>query len=60
MTDGESGLVADPTAEAIADAIDRMWELPAARLQEMGEAGRRRVEDINWDRIIDRLTEGLA
>ncbi len=60
VTDGESGLVADPTAEAIADAIDRLWELPPARLQEMGEAGRRRVEDINWDRVIDLLTEGLS
>jgi len=60
VTDGESGLVADPTASAIADAIDRLWALPPARLQEMGEAGRRRVEGINWDRVIDRLTEGLS
>jgi glycosyltransferase involved in cell wall biosynthesis len=60
VTDGESGLVADPTASAIADAIDRLWALPPARLQEMGEAGRRRVEDINWDHVIDRLTEGLS
>jgi glycosyltransferase involved in cell wall biosynthesis len=59
VTDGESGLVADPTPEAIASAIDRMWTLPQRRLAEMGEAGRRRVEDINWDRVIDRLTEGL-
>jgi glycosyltransferase involved in cell wall biosynthesis len=59
VTDGESGLVADPTPEAIASAIDRMWTLPQGRLAEMGEAGRRRVEDINWDRVIDRLTEGL-
>jgi glycosyltransferase involved in cell wall biosynthesis len=60
VTDGESGLVAEPTAEAIASAIDRLWAMPPARLREMGEAGRRRVEDINWDRVIDRLTEGLA
>jgi glycosyltransferase involved in cell wall biosynthesis len=60
VTDGESGLVAEPTAEAIAAAIDRLWAMPPARLREMGEAGRRRVEDINWDRVIDRLTEGLS
>jgi glycosyltransferase involved in cell wall biosynthesis len=59
VTDGENGLVADPAPEAVAAAIDRLWELPAARLAEMGEAGRRRVEDINWDHVIDRLTEGL-
>jgi glycosyltransferase involved in cell wall biosynthesis len=60
VTDGESGLVAEPSPEAIADAIDRLWEMPAARLVEMGESGRRRVEHITWDRVIDRLTEGLS
>jgi glycosyltransferase involved in cell wall biosynthesis len=60
VTDGENGLVAEPEPEAIAHAIDRLWELPEARLAEMGEAGRRRVEDITWDRVIDRLTEGLS
>jgi glycosyltransferase involved in cell wall biosynthesis len=60
VTDGESGLVAEPNAEAIAAAIDRLWALPPARLGEMGEAGRSRVEDITWDRVIDRLTEGLS
>ena len=60
VTDGQSGLVAEPTAESIAAAIDRLWAMPQARLREMGEAGRARVEDINWDRVIDRLTEGLA
>ena len=59
VTDGEDGLVAAPEPEAIAAAIDRLWEMPAARLQEMGEAGRRHVADISWDHVIDRLTEGL-
>jgi glycosyltransferase involved in cell wall biosynthesis len=59
VTDGEDGLVAAPEPEAIAAAIDRLWEMPVARLAEMGEAGRRRVEDISWDHVIDRLTEGL-
>ena len=59
VTDGEDGLVAEPEPEAIAAAIDRLWEMPASRLAEMGEAGRRRVRDISWDHVIDRLTEGL-
>ena len=59
VEDGRSGCVATPDAEAIADAIDRLWELPSGRLREMGEEGRRRVEGITWDGVIDRLTEGL-
>jgi glycosyltransferase involved in cell wall biosynthesis len=58
-TDGESGLVAEAEPEAIAAAIDRLWELPQSRLEEMGTAGRARVADISWDQVIDRLTEGL-
>jgi glycosyltransferase involved in cell wall biosynthesis len=56
---GETGLVAEPAPESIAAAIDELWALPEARLREMGEAGLRRVRDINWDTVIDRLTEGL-
>lgn len=56
---GETGLVADPEPAAIAAAIDRLWEMPEARLQDMGEAGRARVAGITWDNVIDRLTERL-
>ena len=56
---GETGLVAEPTPEAIAAAVDELWALPEARLREMGEAGFARVRDINWDQVIDKLTEGL-
>ena len=59
VTDGEDGLVTAPEPEAIAAAIDRLWQMPAARLADMGEAGRRRVADISWDHVIDRLTESL-
>jgi glycosyltransferase involved in cell wall biosynthesis len=55
----ETGLVAEPSPEAIASAIDELWSLPEARLRDMGEAGFARVRDINWDQVIDRLTEGL-
>jgi glycosyltransferase involved in cell wall biosynthesis len=60
VTDGETGAVAEPDPEPLAEAIDRIFATPAARLREMGEAGRRRVEGINWDRVIDALTEGLG
>jgi glycosyltransferase involved in cell wall biosynthesis len=59
VTDGESGLVATPEPQAIADAIDRLFALPEARLREMGAAGHARVRDITWDHVIDALTAGL-
>jgi glycosyltransferase involved in cell wall biosynthesis len=52
-------MVARPEPEAVAEAIDRLWALPEAKLREMGEAGHRRVDHINWDHVIDRLTEGI-
>jgi len=59
VTHGETGLVATPDADAVAAAIDALWELPEARLEQMGRAGRDRVADISWDQVIDRLTESL-
>ena len=59
VTAGETGLVADPSPEAIAAAIDGLWALSESRLREMGEAGFARVRDIGWDDVIDKLTEGL-
>jgi len=56
---GETGLVAAPEPAAIAAEIDRLWEMPEARLGDMGEAGRARVAGITWDNVIDRLTERL-
>jgi glycosyltransferase involved in cell wall biosynthesis len=55
----ETGLVAEPTPESIAAAIDALWALPHSRLREMGTLGRCRVVDITWDHVIDRLTESL-
>jgi glycosyltransferase involved in cell wall biosynthesis len=59
VTEGETGLVAEPTPEAVAEAIDRLYALSPASLRDMGEAGRRRVAGITWDHVIDRLTESL-
>lgn len=60
VSDDETGVVTAPDPESIAHGIDRLWALPEARLREMGEAGCQRVQDITWDRVIDRLTESLA
>jgi glycosyltransferase involved in cell wall biosynthesis len=60
VTDGETGLVAEPSPEAVAAAIDRLWALPQATLAAMGDAGRERVAGISWERVVDALTEGLA
>jgi glycosyltransferase involved in cell wall biosynthesis len=59
VEDGASGFVRPPTPGALAEAIDRVAALPAARLNEMGENGRRRVEHISWDAVVDRLTETI-
>jgi len=57
VEDGRNGLVAPPEPESLADAIDRLFALPEARLAELGEEGRRRVAGIGWDAVVDRLTE---
>jgi glycosyltransferase involved in cell wall biosynthesis len=59
VTDGASGVVAPPEPEALADAIDRLWDAPEAALRAMGEEGHSRVVGITWDRVVDRLTETL-
>ena len=59
VQDDTNGLVAPPEPEALAAAIDRLWERPESRLREMGEDGLGRVRHISWDRVIDHLTEVL-
>lgn len=59
VTDGETGIVAEPDPDSIARALARLQREPDAPLREMGEAGFARVRHINWDHAIDLLTEGL-
>ena len=59
VKDEVNGAVVSPEPGALAEAIDRIWALPEARLKEMGEEGHARVEGISWDRVIDRLTESI-
>jgi glycosyltransferase involved in cell wall biosynthesis len=54
VTDGKTGLVAEPRPEALAEAIDRVWgDRRAAR--RMGRAARRRARAITWDALVREL-----
>lgn len=57
VVDGENGLVTDPSPEAIAAAMDRLYS-NRAEARRMGEAGVAAIArlSITWDRVIDRLT----
>ncbi|MFT0891923.1 glycosyltransferase family 4 protein [Pseudochelatococcus sp. G4_1912] len=58
IEDDAEGLVVEPTAEAIADAVDRLWD-NQSRAREMGLLGRARYleRDISWDTVVARLTD---
>jgi glycosyltransferase involved in cell wall biosynthesis len=60
VTDGETGVVTPPDAQALADGIDRLWKWSDNDLRAAGAAGHECVRDITWDHVIDRLTESLA
>ena len=55
----ESGFIAEPTPESLGAAMTRAWNTPSARLREMAETGRKRVAPIEWDAVIDSLTESI-
>lgn len=59
VTDGETGLVAGPDPEALAQGLRRLFDARDDALRELGEAGHARVAGINWDHVLDRLTETL-
>ena len=57
VEDDVTGLVADPTADAIAAAIDRLAG-DRQRAARLGDAGFERARGITWDTVIDRLLDG--
>ena len=56
VVDGVNGFVSAPKPEAIANAINRLTaDLPAAAI--LGKAGSGSVQGLNWDVVIDQLTQ---
>jgi glycosyltransferase involved in cell wall biosynthesis len=53
-----NGLIAEPTPDDLADAIDRLWENPG-QAAEWGRNGRRSYEALNisWSHVVERLLQ---
>lgn len=56
VVDGQTGLVAEPTSESLAQAMDALW-MDRRRASTLGEAGRARYQDlkISWENVVERL-----
>lgn len=54
VEDGVTGLVTDGSPEGVADAIARL-HADRRLARRMGEAGRRRVADLNWSSVVRSL-----
>ncbi len=56
VVNGETGLVVQPSPEALAEAMDSLWR-DRSRAAQMGSAARERYAGlgISWDRAIERL-----
>ena len=55
----ESGFIAGPTPQELGAAMTRAWNTAPSRLKEMAEVGRQKVAPIQWDAVIDTLTESI-
>lgn len=57
VRDGVNGLVAEPTAQALAAAFDRLY-LDRALAARMGKANRARIDEmgIGWDKVLHAMT----
>jgi phosphatidylinositol alpha-mannosyltransferase len=53
-TVGDAALVAEPTAEGVAAAVDRLASEPELR-DELSDRGRERVRAFEWDRVVDAI-----
>ncbi len=56
VRDGVTGRVAEPTPEALAEALDGLWE-ERSRARRMGESGRELYDSLNisWAHVVERL-----
>ena len=55
----QTGLICEPKADALAEAMSRLWTSPHA--SEWGRNGRERSQQVvsSWDQVVDQLLEGL-
>jgi glycosyltransferase involved in cell wall biosynthesis len=60
VRDKETGRIVEPTPEAVAEAIDSLYERKH-RATQMGLAGKRHYErlGLSWSRTLDKLLDGL-
>jgi glycosyltransferase involved in cell wall biosynthesis len=56
VEEGVTGLIREPDARALADAIDSLWDARQSA-RRMGEAGREsyRAREISWEKCMERL-----
>lgn len=60
VTDGVDGVLVDPQdTQALATAVLGLLDDPE-RAERIGAAGRRRVEDFTWERVVDRYEDLYA
>ncbi len=55
----DSGFIAEPTPQSLGAAMTLAWSTPPARLREMAEVGRKKVDPIQWDSVIEALTRSI-
>lgn len=60
VIDDETGLIVEPDAQALAEAIDRLY-VDQRRASAMGRAGRAWLNqlDLTWDKTLDQLLAGM-
>ncbi len=55
VRDGQTGLVAEPSPEALGEALRRLLEQPA-KARAMGARGRESMRGLSWDIVVETLT----
>ena len=58
VVDGRTGIVREPSAEALAQGLQTLNRDPGGA-RRLGAEGRRHVEGITWDAVIDPLLEAM-
>lgn len=60
VINGETGFVAEPTPQSIADAIQKLMNEPS-KARKMGANGKARYEqmEINWSRVVETLLQEI-